>query len=478
MKILLKEHEWNKIVASSVEDPVQPLQIPHDAFAKISKDNVRLFKKERGKAIYPFLLHQNDTQSFSLQANYYVGVDWLIPGMRYVQVDPKINKKGAIKFDQATEVVDDDVDANSEEHQETKADSRTEDVEIDYLRMLLDLLSEGLPERYTCNLALIDWQANRIPIDQKDDRLTPFLIVQFLQLLKTIVRKGLKKSYYKVQENLTNKVKGKILVGTHVRKNVLKSRLTQTYCEYQVFGENNIENRFLKKVFCFASSYIANNKTFFGTNNFELIEQLMNYSRPALEHIGDEMNENQLKEVRHNPFFKEYKEAITIGKHILKRFAYNITETSNQKQTTPPFWIDMPKLFELHCYSQILKANLDSRAHIHYQFTTYGNELDILISKPECQMVIDVKYKMKYETGQIHEDIRQVSGYARLKKVRHQLGIADDSHIDCLIIYPNATAPELNHDLHDLLKTSRPISAYHRIYKLGVSFPIVDNREQ
>lgn len=83
-------------------------------------------------------------------------------------------------------------------------------------------------------------------------------------------------------------------------------------------------------------------------------------------------------------------------------FTYNITETSTLQKTTPPFWIDMPRLFELYCYVQILKANPEDKHHIHYQFSTYGNSLDILISKPSFEMIIDTKYKLKYNHGHIH----------------------------------------------------------------------------
>lgn len=69
-----------------------------------------------------------------------------------------------------------------------------------------------------------------------------------MQTLKTIVRKCLKKNYYKVQENLNNRIKGKILVGQHIKQNIYKNRFTTTYCEYQVFGENHVENCFLNKV--------------------------------------------------------------------------------------------------------------------------------------------------------------------------------------------------------------------------------------
>lgn len=126
--------------------------------------------------------------------------------------------------------------------------------------MLLKVTSVRESNVEVKDLVQIDWDVEQIPIDQKDDRLTPFLIVRFLQTLKSIVRKGLKKNYYKVQENLNNRIKGKILVGQHIKQNIYKNRFTATYCKYQVFGEDHIENRFLKKVLRFVISYVENHK--------------------------------------------------------------------------------------------------------------------------------------------------------------------------------------------------------------------------
>lgn len=61
-------------------------------------------------------------------------------------------------------------------------------------------------------------------------------------------------------------------------------------------------------------------------------------------------------------------------------------------------------------------------------------------------MIIDTKYKLHYKWGQIHEDIRQVSGYARLHKVRNKLNFHDDKIIDCLIVYPDMSS-EFDDDL-------------------------------
>lgn len=63
--------------------------------------------------------------------------------------------------------------------------------------------------------------------------------------------------------------------------------------------------------------------------------------------------------------------------------------------------------------------------------------------------------------------MRQVAGYARLKKVYSYFsGKVDDSHmIDCLIIYPT------------LIKETEfkisEIKAYQNIYKMGIYLPIV-----
>jgi 5-methylcytosine-specific restriction endonuclease McrBC regulatory subunit McrC len=338
--------------------------------------------------------------------------------------------------------------------------------------MLLEVMSVEAAAKAATKLVQIDWNAKQISIEQQHDQLTPFLVVQFLQLLKGIVQKGLKKSYYKVQEHLTNRVKGKILVGQHIKQNVFRNRFTQTYCEYQVFGVDNTENRFLKKVLEFAVSYVENNAPVFQANK-PAIAALISYCYAAFENIGDEILEYELKHFHSSPFFKEYKETIQIGRHILKRFSYTITHTSQRWIATPPFWIDMPELFELYVYAQMVKHNSLRANDIHYQFSTYGNALDILVKDSDTSMVIDTKYKLHYQYGQIHDDIRQVSGYARLQAVRRQLNIENDRTIDCLIIYPDVESGITNLSFNSINRHRVEIPAYYRVYKLGIGLPVI-----
>ena len=412
MAIHLSEHKEHIL---SVEDT--PL------FEAFKTKQLRVFKTERGETIYPFLLLVSE-ETITLKAHYYIGVDWLV-GEEYVYIAPKMNCREA-------------------------------SVEIDFLKMLLEIYTADIEEKHTRDLIKIYWKEPQITIEQQKDFLTPFLVVQFLQLLKRITRKGLKKSYYTVEENLNSRIKGKIQIGKHLKQNVFKNKLTTHVCRYQQFGMDNLENRFLKKVLQFVISFKNTHPTFFAGNE-ATISELITYCTPYFELISEEIDIENLKNITINPFFKEYEQAIEIGKHILKRFSYNITETTQQKVTIPPFWIDMPKLFELYVYKK-LQEQFGGRKEVLYHFIADYTELDFLLNTPEYKMVIDAKYKPIYKDSRDIDDIRQVSGYARLEAVYNEFKIEENKLIDCLIIYPSL---EENKSLN--IENKKEISEYRNI---------------
>ena len=133
----------------------------------------------------------------------------------------------------------------------------------------------------------------------------------------------------------------------------------------------------------------------------------------------------------------------------------------------------MPRLFELYVYRKMIEANPADKKEIHYQFSTYGNALDILVSKPNFQMVIDAKYKLHYQNGHLHEDFRQVAGYACLNKVRMKLNVIDDRNIDCLIIYPDMENGIDELSLTQIDNKKRKIEPYYKVFKLGVKLPVI-----
>ncbi|WP_288243464.1 restriction endonuclease [uncultured Chryseobacterium sp.] len=476
MGIILKEHiHYSLRITENWYDVVHEERKNYFQKSALSQIKPRFFKEERGKD-YPCYKHTVTENEVKIISDYFVGIDWLTTDKsRFIQVEPKLNDKVVESFEEATKKSDTFSDKEIEEFNgkvEEEIKNSSGKKEVDVIGMLMQIMSHSEVSKHTRKLLFVDWEDQEILINQKQDLLTPFLVVRFLNLLKDIVRKGLKKSYYKKQENLRNRVKGKILVGQQITQNIFKNRLTNTVCEYQVFGEDSLENRFLNKVFIFCTNYVENNKIYFKEEN--KIFWLINYIRPSFENIGSEINIQEIKNYKHNPFFKEYKEAITIGQQILKRFSYNITKTTEEKISTPPFWIDMPKMFELYVYAQLLKDNPELQAKdFNYQFSTYGNALDFLICSDKKKIVVDAKYKLHYNYSQVHNDIRQVAGYARLKKVKNQSPQLNEE-IECLIIYPKPIGNNTNEELRldKLLKDE--INAYHKVYKIGINLPVIE----
>ena len=436
MKITLLEHQPH-----SIKKEGEALKI----FEAIPEVCPYILKKDRqGNPVYPFEIKRTNEGEVCLQAGYYIGALWLVKHQKFVYIEPKMNKKQIAEGSPAQE----------------------EWAEIDYLKMLLSIT--GLDPKDTQDLIKIYWDEPPITIEQQKDTLTPFLMVQFLLLLKRIVRKGLKKSYYTVEENLNSRIKGKIQLAKHLKQNVFKNKLTAHVCRYQEFGMDSLENRFLKKVLQFIISFKNTHPNYFAGNDKSIIE-LITYCSPYFELISEEINIENLKKLTPNTFFKEYEEAIRIGKHILKRFSYNITETTLQKIAIPPFWIDMPKLFELYVYKK-LQEQFGGREEVLYHFIADYTELDFLLNTSEYKMVIDAKYKPIYEDSRVIDDIRQVSGYARLEAVYNEFKIEENKLIDCLIIYPSLEEnKELNFKKLDTIKN------YAKIYKQGISIPLITN---
>ena len=118
--------------------------------------------------------------------SYFVGIDWIKEFDLAVQLNPKMN----------------------------------DGFEVDYIKMLNDALCE--PENYDHlkDLVTIHFEKPSIRVTQQQDLLSIFLITEYLNLLQRIVRKGLKKSYYNVEENLKDKVKGRIIIGKNIKKNI------------------------------------------------------------------------------------------------------------------------------------------------------------------------------------------------------------------------------------------------------------------
>jgi 5-methylcytosine-specific restriction enzyme subunit McrC len=397
----------------------------HKTFQRHNKDASCYYIEKRGEEKYHF------------STSYFVGVDWIIENQLSIYVQPKQNN---------------------------------ETTEIDCLTMLFEALKEPQNVEHLDGLCEIYFDKPQISITQKQDLLTPFLIVQFLQTLKRIVQKGLKKTYYPVVKNLESKVKGKILINQTIKTNLVKNQITKTVCRYDEFGFNGEENKILKKALLFSQHAI---QSFNSIEKYAFVNDLVNYICPTFEEVSDDIQTDKIKVFKPNPMYREYEQALKLALLILKRFSYNITETEKSEKLTPPFWIDMSKLFELYVFKR-LREIFPKQNEVFYHEKMHYQELDFLIKSEDREylMVVDAKYKPRYENKSIDkEDIRQVCGYARLEKVYEKLGIAHDRNIDCLIVYSYRDKDSSKEILNQEQIRQDKESGYVNFYKLGISLP-------
>lgn len=416
---------FNKAFSEHISEDISSMEM-------LFASSIHFKKKEECKCIEI----TQDNSNKKLNSNFYIGTDWLSKNEVAVYVAPKMN----------------------DETQQT-----------DYLKMLFSCLRHSDVAAHTKNLYDIKFEEPYIEIEQKQDLLTPLLVVQFLQVVKSIVRKGLKKSYYKVEHNLNARIKGKVLVSQTLKQNIIKNKPTKTFCQYDEFGSNCIENRILKRTLTFVQKYLA-----LFPEYSKLASPIINYCLPAFYEVDENVDLKTLKGITHNSFYKEYKEALFISSLILKRFGYNIKEIdtlNNKTVKVPPFWIDMPKLFELYVLG-LLKDKYFNNIKFQIQ-GTYGQPDFVFISEKD-KIIIDTKYKRKYQQEKYQaEDIRQLSGYARDTKILSKLGYTiteeQDKVVDCLIIYPDQNASE---KLCDNLKANQ-INGFTKFYKMAIKLPVI-----
>lgn len=382
------------------------------------------------------IIHTPDESNpYRFETSYFVGVDWIVENELPIYVKPKLDDNTS---------------------------------EVNYIKMLFDVLKE--PENYNHldQLCEIYFEKPSIAIKQNQDILTPLLLIQYINVLKKIVQKGLKKSYYPVTKNLNAKIKGKILINETIKKNHFNNKMLYNYCQYTEFGINSTENKVLKKALAFSIAAMQNIKGI----EVSILNGLINYIQPAFANVDSEVNIEELKYIKPNKLYKEYELALKFAKHILKRYGYNISKANSAVINTPPFWIDMSKLFELYVFSKLKERFMQHKEVTYHQKFNYL-EPDFIVKTNDgtTKMVVDAKYKPQYQDGNISiDDIRQISGYARLKKVYDFLNIENDKIIDCLVVYSNQKANRK--DFKDENFKLEIEKEYIRFYKIGIELPV------
>ena len=370
---------------------------------------------------------------YNWTASYYIGTTWLVPDELAVLVTPKMP-------------------------------------DIDFVQMFLAALKVDTQKEsdYFSQCYGIQFDKPQIETNEELNQLTPLLVLHFISLLERLVKCGLKKDYILHEENFKSKVKGRILLSKHLKTNIFQQRSDRVYCQYQEYTDDIPENRLLKKAILFSECILDRCESLKKQKSYREIQSRFNHLKAAFNHISDDIEPYQVQKLSSNKLFKGYKEAMKVAKMILRRFDYSIREASSEQHATPPFWIDMARLYEMWVLGRLHDS---SKNPIFFQESgSYKRQVADFVIKEE-NLILDAKYKPKYVEDWVDiDDIRELSGYARDNRLLPNL--PEDYSPRCIILYPG-DSDELKPESDILFEQQgQKIPYYRNFYKISVPLPV------
>lgn len=371
-------------------------------------------------------------------ASYYIGAAWLVSDELAVLVTPKMP-------------------------------------DVDFVQMFLAALEVDTQKEsnYFAQCYGIQFDEPQIETHEELNQLTPLLVLHFISLLERLLKHGLKKDYLLHEENLKAKVKGRILFGKHLKANVFQQRSDRMYCQYQDYTDDIPENRLLKKALLFSERILDRCDSLKRQSQYPDLQLRLNRLKASFSHISDDIEPYQVQKLSSNKLFKGYKEAIRVAKMILRRFDYSIREASSEQHSTPPFWIDMARLYEMWVLHRLQKLGINPIMFQEAGF--YGRQVADFVIREE-NLILDAKYKPKYVEDWVDiDDIRELSGNARDDRLLPNL--PEDYSPRCIILYPGNT-DELKPESDILFEQQgQKIPHYRNFYKISVPLPVYDNEQ-
>lgn len=352
---------------------------------------------------------------------------------------------------------------------------------IDYLKMFADALAIDTENEgdYFSKCYGIDFDKPAIEVDSSFNIITPLILLHYISVLKNLTKNGLKKGYVYREQNLQSKVKGHLLFQRHLNKNIIPKREDKAFCGFQEYTYDIPENRLLKKALIFTSIAINNYESLTRQTVFQNIRVSINKLLSIFENVSDEIEISEVQSMGFNKLFAGYKEAVSLAKTILRKFDYSLQNTESKEKSTLPFWIDMPRLYELYVYNYLNERFPDQ---VMFQVKGYmGTAADYIIKNPG--IILDAKYKPHYENGNagIIPDIREMSGYARDEAIIKNFDNPFVKEVPCIILYPSSynemdkVEEEISDKTDGIFANAKRIKPYRDFYKMKIDLPLVNN---
>lgn len=276
--------------------------------------------------------------------------------------------------------------------------------------------------------------ANHIKIDYD-----PIIALMFVKHLFGFCQRHLRPCMEHVDANLSSKVKGRILVHSHIRENLVRSHPERIYCRYQASTINTSLNQILRAALqvswvCLERSIRSSP----GNRSFQAVTQWLRYCRASLSEVDlVEIEPAELKGLRFGGALVHYRSIINMAKAVLTSQRLKHDGTIEKNNETMPFAINMSRLFELYAYGCFRDEGWEGDDQRSYSI--YRLRPDAIMSHKEYEdgsIIIDFKYK-SYSSVPDNDDRRQIVEYAALKQIQETHDSSGFPPKRCLFVYPD-----------------------------------------
>ncbi len=287
-------------------------------------------------------------------------------------------------------------------------DSKFSENEVDTVLMFSEVLelegniSKGLFECYP--------EEKTIPGQLLKDA-SLLQIAVFLKQLAQFCQRDLRMGFIPIQENLTGKVKGRVLVGEQIRRNLTRGRADRTVCAFTIISMDTLPNQILRWALHLCLRYLAR----VGDAVPPILWNWGRISESALSGVTlIPVHTTDFRGLIYAGFMRRYRHPHALARMIIARLHLDPSGEIKEKGTVP-FYLNMNQLFERYvgvklrtCFKSIESQQQLQTPEGENQFPRIGFRPDYVCRTPneenEEVWIIDAKYKRYFSESNQNDD--------------------------------------------------------------------------
>ena len=280
---------------------------------------------------------------------------------------------------------------------------------LDAVSMFIDVAASNYDSGYDTSKGIFDCNPDEPPIDGVvlPDDITLLQVAVFLSSLSRFCQRDLRQDFSRIRENITGRIKGRIVVEDNIRMNTVRGRADRIACEYTRMTMDTLANQILKSALSKCYRYISQA----GMKHHDKLSMWSRQCEAALTEVSlTKISDNDFRQIRYSGRMQRYRHIHGLARMIIKRIRTDAQGDllDEKSSVTLPFYLNMWMLFERYVGVQLQKTGLDFVAQGSHDFSfdlpdqmKSGNSTNVagsLTIRPDYisikdGIVVDAKYK-------------------------------------------------------------------------------------